>query len=205
MLSRTSHCVAVTTAVLLQLILQPSVRADDGSRDPRVKIGFDIAASQHITLDQDMPSLGLGSYLVTVSNCNDCHTQPNFAPDGNPYIRQPKQVNLDNYLAGGRIFPTPTGNFCSRNLTPAPGTSRPAGLTREEFIYVIRTGCNPQDDNFNDPKTCSLLQVMPWPNFGVALGRRELIAIYDYLSVLPHKDPGTLAQCIPAQQGVAAQ
>jgi hypothetical protein len=198
-----SRGLAATVTVLLQLILQQSVLADDGPRDPRVKIGFDIAASQNIELDRDMPSLGLGSYLVTVSNCNDCHTQPNFELNGDPYLRQPKQVNLDNYLAGGRLFPTPTGNFCSRNLTPAPGTSRAAGLTRDEFIYVIRTGCDPQDDNFNDPKSCSLLQVMPWPNFSTTLSRKEITAIYDYLGVLPHKDPGT--QCIPAPQGLAAQ
>ena len=117
--------------------------------------------------------------------------------------RRTAVANLDNYLAGGRLFPTPTGNFCSRNLTPAPGTSRAAGLTRDEFIYVIRTGCDPQDDNFNDPKSCSLLQVMPWPNFSATLSRKEITAIYDYLSVLPHKDPGT--QCIPAPQGLAAQ
>jgi hypothetical protein len=177
--------------------------AADEPRGQRVKIGFDIAASQGIKLDTDVPSQGLGSYLVTASSCNDCHTQPNYAPTGNPYIRQPKQVNLPTYLAGGRQFPTPTGTFCSRNITPAPGTHKPAGLTREQFIYVIRTGCDPQDENFDDPKTCSLLQVMPWPNFGTTYRRFELSAIYDYLSALPHTNIDSSAQCTPDPQGVA--
>ncbi|HET7883605.1 MAG TPA: hypothetical protein VFL55_22150 [Acetobacteraceae bacterium] len=191
-------------ALLLDLATLTHAFADDGeARDARVRIGFEIAKRQGIELDRDVPSQGLGSFLVTVSNCNDCHTQPNFTADGNPYVRQTKQVNLPTYLAGGRSFVTPTGTFCSRNLTPEPATHKPAGLTRDQFIYVIRTGCDPQDDNFNDPKTCSLLQVMPWPNF-LSYRRSELSAIYDYLSALPHRDPDPNSlQCTPAPQGVA--
>ena len=197
---------AAAGAVLLHFVTFGSALADDDHAlraDQRASIGFEIAKTQNIALDPNVPSQGLGSYLVTVSSCNDCHSQPNFAPTGNPYSRQPKQVNLPTYLAGARSFPTPAGTFCSRNLTPAPQTGLPAGLTRDQFIYVMRTGCDPQDDDFNDPQQCSLLQVMPWPNFGTTLRRYELSAIYDYLSALPHTEPDATAQCVSDPQGVA--
>jgi hypothetical protein len=176
--------------------------ADDLSRDLRVQKGFAIAASQHITLDQDVPSQGLGSYLVTVSSCNDCHTQPSYAPGGSPFLRQAKQVNLSNYLAGGNLFTTPAGNFCSANITPQQGTGLPAGLTRDQFVHVIKTGCDPQAENFNDSQTCGLLNVMPWPNFQ-NYRINEISAIYDYLSALPHTEIGAGAACTPDPQGVA--
>jgi hypothetical protein len=198
--------VAATGAALLHFLAGGSASADDtgGSRiDQRVRIGFDIAKEQGVTLNQDMPSQGLGSYLVTSLGCNDCHTWPNYTPDGNPYNRQKEQVNITSYLAGGRLFslPPPVGDICSRNITPAKGTDLPAGLTRQQFIYVIRTGCDPQDENFNDPQSCGLLQVMPWPGFSKTLRQQEISAIYDYLSALPHRDPGP--QCMPDPQGVA--
>jgi hypothetical protein len=196
---------AAAGAVLLHFATLGSALADDDHEvraDQRVSIGFEIAKTQNIALDPNVPSQGLGSYLVTVSSCNDCHSQPNFAPGGDPYSRQPKHVNNPTYLAGGRSFPVPAGT-CSANLSPAPQTGLPAGLTRAQFIYVIRTGCDPQDENFNDPQQCGLLQVMPWPNFGTTLRRYELSAIYDYLSALPHTEPDNTAQCAPNPQGVA--
>lgn len=171
--------------------------------DSRSEIGFAIADQQGIALDHDNPVLGLGSYLINANNsCNDCHTQPNYAPGGDPYSRQPKQVPLANFLAGGRLFATPTGNFCSRNITPAPGTSRPAGLSRRDFLYVIQTGCDPQDANFRDPQTCGLLQVMPWPHYQ-DMKPQELNAMYSFLAALPSGTPGT--QCVPDPQGIAGK
>lgn len=171
--------------------------------DSRSEIGFAIADQQGIALDHDDPVLGLGSYLINANNsCNDCHTQPNYAPGGDPYSRQPKQVPLANFLAGGRLFATPTGNFCSRNITPAPGTSRPAGLSRRDFLYVIQTGCDPQDANFRDPQTCGLLQVMPWPHYQ-DMKPQELNAMYSFLAALPSGTPGT--QCVPDPQGIAGK
>jgi hypothetical protein len=200
-----AHIPLLVLAMAASLQLTAAVAlADDLSRDSRVKIGFDIAASQHITLDPNVPSQGLGSYLVTVSSCNDCHTQPNFAPGGDPTQRQPKQVNLANYLAGGRLFPTPAGNFCSRNLSPTQSTGLPAGLTRDQFIHVMKTGCDPRDEDFQDAKACDLLQVMPWYNFR-NYRIFEINAIYDYLGALPYTDVGALAQCQPAPQGLADQ
>lgn len=181
------------------MAIWPSLAKD---ADQRAQIGFEIARQQGITLDQDQPILGLGSYLLNSTGCNDCHTWPNYAPGGDPFSRQPKQVPLANYLAGGRLFALPTENLCSRNLTPAPGTHRPAGLSRADFLYVIQTGCDPKDANFRDPQHCGLLQVMPWPSYQ-DMRPQEISAIYSYLSALPHAEPGIAAQCVPDPQGIA--
>jgi hypothetical protein len=201
----------IATSVMVLLGIGGSVYAEDDSDsrdDRRVKIGFDIAAQQKISLDSDDPAVGLGSYLVNAMGCNDCHTWPNYAPGGDPYSRQPKQVPLANYLGGGRLFTLPTEDVCSRNITPAPHTNWPAGLSRPDFFYVLRTGCDPQDPNFRDPQKCELLQVMPWPNYQ-EMKKKDLAAIYSYLSALPYADPSPLGKssggCPPASQGVAGE
>lgn len=194
---------AVATGVLfLGGVAATAGFAED--RDSRSEIGFSIAEDQGIALDRDNPAQGLGSYLVNAAGCNDCHTWLNFADGGNPYIRQPKQTNIANFLAGGRLFALPTENVCSRNITPEPGTHKPAGLSRAEFQYVLKTGCDPQEANFHDPGSCGLLQVMPWSNYQ-DLKSQDINAIYAFLSVLPHTEPGPAAQCVPAPQGVAGK
>jgi len=63
---------------------------------------------------------GLGSYLVNaVSECNDCHNCPTFAPGHNPF----------DHLAGGVNFgPGDHGDdIISKNLTPDEN-GKPAGL-----------------------------------------------------------------------------
>jgi hypothetical protein len=128
--------------------------------------------------------IGLGSYLVNgVGGCNDCHTNPPYAEGGDPFRGQPTKVNPANFLAGGVKF----GPFTSRNLTPDPTkNNRPAGLTLEQFIHVIRTG---EDTQNLHPQISPLLQVMPWPVYA-KMSDRDLQAIYLYLSALPHAEPG---------------
>ena len=196
-LAATTACIAI-----LGCFIPGKTSAND--MDSRTEIGFAIAEHQGIELDRDNKAQGLGSYLVNTAGCNDCHTWPNYAPGGNPFLRQPKQVPLANFLAGGRLFALPTENVCSRNLSPALGTHRPAGLSRADFHYVLRTGCDPQDANFRDPQRCELLQVMPWPNYQ-EMSKQDLNAIYSFLSALPHTEPGAAAQCAPAPQGVAGE
>jgi len=67
--------------------------------------------------------VGLGSYIINAqAGCNDCHSCPSYAAGGNAYLRQPKQFNCENYLAGGVSF----GPFTSRNLTPEQNRLPPA-------------------------------------------------------------------------------
>ena len=120
--------------------------------------------------------VGLGSYLVNSSGCNDCHTNPSYAAGHDPFLGEPEQVNVDGFLAGGQAF----GPFLSRNLTPDEH-GNPGGLTWEQFRNAIRTGIDPEHAH---PDMGPLLQVMPWPVFSKKTDH-ELFAIYQYLRAIP--------------------
>src|SRR5215469_5035360 len=106
--------------------------------------GYAIAANQGISLNlkgKDWSLVGLGSYLVNTTGCNDCHTHPNWADGGNPFLAQPEQINTAQYLSGGREFLTTAGALIatSANITPDK-KDRPAGLTLAGFLEVMHTG-----------------------------------------------------------------
>lgn len=181
--------VTVTTAIIFVSALVATAYAVDPRREgrddesdhggSRVQRGFAIAPVHLDLRGKNRDLVGLGSYLVNaVASCNDCHTCPSFAPGHSPYTGGDGAINAANYLAGGVAF----GPFISRNITP-DDTGRPAGLTREEFISTLRTGHDPDNPGM-------LLQVMPWPILG-KMNDRDLSAIYEYLSSIPHAEPGT--------------
>ncbi len=158
----------------------------EGEKGPpdgeRIRIGFRIAPVKLDLEGLDREMVGLGSYLVNAAGgCNDCHTNPPYARGHNPFCGEPKQINADNYLAGGNAF----GPFTSRNLTPEKD-GLPAGLTYDEFSEEMRTGI---DLSQKHPKI-PLLQVMPWPVYQ-ELSERDLRAIYEYLRAIPPAEPGT--------------
>jgi hypothetical protein len=131
---------------------------------------------------KDWALVGLGSYLVNSTGCNDCHTHPNWAPGHNPYVKgQTKQINAVAYLSGGRQFFKSDGSLLatSANITPDKIGGKPAGLTRDGFLHVMQTGHDPEDDD--------ILQVMPWPLYQWKTDR-DLKAMYEYLRVIPHLD-----------------
>jgi len=143
------------------------------SKAREIRIGYNIAPVPLNTRGKNGLLVGLGSYIVNgQGGCNDCHTNPNYAPGGNPYIGQPEVINAEQYLSGGRQF----GPFTSKNLTPDQ-YGRPAGLTFEEFKNVIRTGQDPDVPNYT-------LQVMPWPVYK-NMTDLDLRAIYEYLRAIP--------------------
>ncbi len=142
--------------------------------------GYEIAANQGIPLNlrgKDWSLVGLGSYLVNTTGCNDCHTHPNWTTTGNPYNGQPEQINTAQYLSGGRQFTTPAGMFTSANITPDE-KDRPAGLTLAGYLEVMHTGHDPRDPPGD------LLQVMSWPLYRWKT-ESDLIAIYRYLQAIP--------------------
>lgn len=153
-----------------------------GDDESRIQRGFDYARQQHITLDlrhKNRGLVGLGSYLVNaVGGCNDCHTAPPFTLDPMEGLGAPKQINNACYLAGGTPFgdPTDPATPVSRDITPWED-GKPAGLSRDAFIHVIRTGEDPDNPG-------QVLHVMPWPVYQ-AMTNRDLRAIYEYLSSIP--------------------
>jgi hypothetical protein len=146
---------------------------NDSDAKLRVKRGFAIAPVMLDFAVRNRELVGLGSYIVNSTGCNDCHTHPSYAAGGNPYANQAEQVNEAQYLSGGRTF----GPFVAPNLTP-DASGKPAGLTFAEFVTVMRTGQTPD----NPPGV--LLQVMPWPAFG-KMTDNDLAAIYQYLRAIP--------------------
>lgn len=140
----------------------------------RIRIGFQIAPVPLNLRGKDRELVGLGSYIVNAQGgCNDCHTNPPFAPGGNPFAGEPKVINANQYLAGGTPF-GPT--LVSANLTPDE-FGRPAGLSFAEFRQLLRTGRDPDEPD-------RILQVMPWPVYG-EMSNRDLRAIYEFLRAIP--------------------
>jgi hypothetical protein len=176
-------------AFAMSAMLSASVARADEAR--QVLRGFEIITEifpKNTPLNfagKDLTLVGLGSYLVNSTGCNDCHTHPNWADQHNPYLGQPKQINTAVYLSGGRIFgPVNTPIAISANITPDKTTGRPAGLTLAGFLEVMQTGHDPRDPPGD------ILQIMPWPLYQWKT-ERELTAMYEYLRVIPslHDNP----------------
>jgi hypothetical protein len=142
----------------------------------RIEQGFAIAPVTLHFRRNLRDQVGLGSYLVNTGGCNDCHTNPSYAPGHDPFLGQPEQINTEGYLGGGQQF----GPFTSRNITPDEN-GLPGGLTWDEFRNMMRTGVDPEQAH---PQISPLLQVMPWPVFGKKTDY-ELRAIYEYLKAIP--------------------
>jgi len=166
---------------------------DDGERDKggqsRVQRGFALAPVPLDLRGKNRDLVGLGSYIVNAQGaCNDCHTCPPYTLDHDPFAGGDGAPNAANYLAGGTDF----GIAVSRNITP-DSSGRPAGLTRDEFIQLLRKGHDPDNPG-------ELLQVMPWPVYGKMVDR-DLKAVYEYLSSIPHAE--TSPECAPPPPAAA--
>ncbi|WLI91372.1 hypothetical protein Q4S45_09705 [Massilia sp. R2A-15] len=151
-------------------------RWDGNGHESQIRRGFEIVPPgvKLNLMGKNRALVGLGSYIVNTSGCIDCHSHPTYAPGGDPFLGQPEVINANQYLSGGRQFgPTIT----SANITP-DYAGKPAGLTRAEFIQMLRTGHNPKDP------PGQIVQVMPWPVFGKKTDR-DLNAIYEYLRAIP--------------------
>jgi hypothetical protein len=153
----------------------------------RIIRGYQIAPVPLDLKGKDIVLVGLGSYLVNATGgCNDCHTNPSYSADGDPFAGQAKIVNASRYLAGGTPFGPPgdPNTPVSRNLTPR-ANGLPANLTWDQFRETIRTGKDLKNrPPFAPSADNDLLQVMPWPVFQ-DLSDRDLRAIYEYLRSIP--------------------
>ncbi|MFC4929140.1 hypothetical protein [Massilia sp. GCM10023247] len=176
---RTERRVWVAAALIASVAV--SVSAADSLRDfinseNPVKRGF-VLVPPGVVLNlegKDRQLVGLGSYVVNTSACVDCHSHPTYSPGGDPFKGEPERLNAEEYLSGGRQFGP---DITAANITP-DSAGRPAGLTRREFIQMMRTGHNPKDP------PGSIVQVMPWPIYGKKT-ELELIAMYEYLRAIP--------------------
>jgi hypothetical protein len=169
--------------VLSAMWLATTARAQELSQILRgYEIVYEIVPITLNLKNKDWALVGLGSYLVNTTGCNDCHTHPNWADGHNPYLGQPEEMNTAQYLSGGRTFGTDSSDpnhpvlIVSANLTPDK-TGKPAGLTLAQFLKVMQTGQDPDVHG-------RLLKVMPWPLYRWKT-ERDLSAMYEYLRAIP--------------------
>lgn len=174
--------VSLLAVAVIALLALPGASAQPPQPDSevsRIIRGFSITPVQLRLRGKNRALVGLGSYIVNAQGgCNDCHTNPPYAPGGDPFAGEPEQINVEGYLKGGTAF----GPFVSRNLRPDED-GLPAGLTFPEFRRTIRTG---HDFKAAHPEISPLLQVMPWPVYRHMVDR-DLRAIYEFLRALPQE------------------
>jgi hypothetical protein len=162
-----------TGIALAGLAAAPPARAD--SDTARIAEGIKIAPVPLDLKGLNKNQVGLGSYLVTVAQCNGCHTTPEFAPGSDPFEGDPKTAVVKKaYFAGG----VPFGNgICSANITKDKN-GLPDGLTLAHFESAMHTG-----HDFRAPAK-QLLVAMPWPYFR-DMSDDDLAAVYAYLKAIP--------------------
>ena len=179
---RTKLLVLSVFALLGTFFAYDAFSADPPAPDSeasRIFRGYQIAPVPLNLRGKNRALVGLGSYIVNAQGgCNDCHTNPPYAPGGDPFLGEPEQINVDGYLAGGTPF-GPT--LFSANITPDEN-GLPHGLTFPQFKRLLRTGHDPEDPD-------EIIQVMPWPVYG-KMTDRDLRAIYEYLRSIPSIDTG---------------
>jgi len=155
---------------------------ETAGEESKILRGWEISPVELDLTGRNPALVGLGSYIVNAqAACSECHTWPQFAPGGDPFLGQPEQINTAGFMAGGRPF----GPIISNNITPDPVSGLPAGMTFEEFELVMRTGID-RDHSFPPvpSPTNDLMQVMQWPVFK-EMTHRDMLAIYEYLSAIP--------------------
>lgn len=183
-MNRSMKVAVLLTAILLVVALtnsSPGQNNENGAKaeKKRVQKGLDISPVPMDFRQRDRDLVGLGSYIVNAqAACADCHSCPTYAPGHNPFQGGDGQINATNYLAGG----VPFGPIISANITP-DASGKPAGLDFDEYRELIRTGHDPDEPD-------EILQVMPWPILR-NMNDRDILAIYTYLSSIPHAEPGT--------------
>jgi hypothetical protein len=169
----------VAGILLVGLTFAASAREDDPFPRSPIKRGLAIAPVPLNLRGKNRSMVARGSYIVNAQGgCNDCHTNPSYAPGGDPFQGQPEQINAANYLAGGRPFGP---NLVSPNITP-DAEGKPAGATFDEFLEYLRTGRDDEDGH--------ILQVMPWPVYR-KMTNQDLRAVYEYLRAIPHAEPAS--------------
>lgn len=176
-----------TAALIVGSAFVAATQAGDGPRDrdgfgrggSEIQRGLDLSPVKLDLRGKNRGLVALGSYIINAQGgCNDCHSCPSYEPGHSPYIGGDGAIDAEHFLAGG----VPFGPFVSRNLTP-DDSGRPAGLSLDEFMTTLRTGHDPDNPG-------ELLQVMPWPVYG-KMTDRDLRAVYEYLSAIPHAESGT--------------
>ncbi|AQG80173.1 c-type cytochrome [Spirosoma montaniterrae] len=115
-------------------------------------------------------TVAYGNYLTTFASCTDCHTPADDKGQPLPGME----------MAGGRVFPIPTGTVRSANLTPhATGI---LNMTCDAFIARFKAHTH---ERYVSPTVAQneFNTIMPWAMYG-GMSEQDLGAIYAYLRTL---------------------
>lgn len=184
-------CISTT---ILVLNLPSSGQKEGGSK---VERGLQISPVPVKLANLNKSKVGWGSYFVNAaSGCANCHTCPTFVPDRG----KTKEINAQNYMAGGVPFALPASSqgpafeLRSANITPnADGL--PGGLTFLQFKAVLTEGHRTLTEAYTKVPAPSEayagpISVMPWRIYQ-NLDTEDLGSIYEYLRAIPSAKPGT--------------
>lgn len=120
-----------------------------------------------------------GKYMATAASCGECHT---------PFTGG--KLQMDKFMAGGRVFEMPAGTLVSSNITPDPETGI-GNWTLEMFlgrfkIYRDSAAAHQKVDFMKEYNT-----IMPWTMYA-GMTDEDLSAIYAYIrSLQPIKNKVT--------------
>jgi hypothetical protein len=189
-----ARIVVLCTSIDL-LLLNPPLSGQQGSKVDR---GLQISPVPVKLANLDRSLVGWGSYLVNAaSGCANCHTCPTFVPGSG----KAKQINAQNYMAGGVPFAIPAPGegrgrpiLRSADLTPDEH-GRPGGLTFVQFKAALTEGHRTLTEAFAEfpPPSeayAGEISVMPWRIYQ-NYDTDDLAAIYEYLRAIPPAKPGT--------------
>lgn len=109
-----------------------------------------------------------GKYMFTFAGCQDCHTPVDKG-----------QLIMDQFLAGGREFPTPDGKILrSANITPDKKTG--IGMwDKETFISKFKYYADSAQQN-KTVEPGGFNTIMPWSMYA-GMTEEDLGAMYDYI------------------------
>ena len=153
-------------SVVVYLRSLPAVRHEL----PKTEVIFPVRylirnAPQPLTAAVTSPSpsdrLAWGTYLTTITGCDDCHTS-----------REKGQVVPGMNFAGGIVFQDPAGQAASANITP--DASGIAYYNEDLFLKMMRTGF---------VQARKINPVMPYTLYG-KMTDDDLKAIFGYLRTL---------------------
>lgn len=125
--------------------------------------------------DTAKQQFGRGAYLVTLINCNNCHTNPSMVG---------AKINTANFLSGGRVFLTaaamqPTLKTVRTMSVDFTGQQHGFDLSQDDFVKTLTTHTHADE-------TPARPLGSPMPDYKNLIDD-DMIAIYTYLTAIPRR------------------
>ena len=90
--------IAFAAAAMLCVSASGEGRDDNEHDQSQIKRGFEIVPQGvHLNMaGKNRALVGLGSYIVNTTGCNDCHTHPEYLPNSSPFLGRPEMINFQH-------------------------------------------------------------------------------------------------------------